>query len=348
MKILYIGPQMKNPRNGGDRIENRNQSLLERVSEGNIVYFTPDFSYNSIWKRLNVYIGYTVAKKIELNKILNSNHFDLIFVSQSLYGGYVKLIRKAYEIPIITFFHNVELDYFKTFKDNYSIKGLYYFIKVILSEYISVKLSTKIIAMNERDSYGLYKYYKRKADFLLPTSFEDTSYKLKTVKQDIDYLFVGSCFRANTEGLQWFIDNVMPHVRGSLYIIGNGMDKFNFLNLSSRIQIKGFVDNVADYYNRAKIVISPIFSGSGMKTKTAEALMFGKIIIGTQEAFEGYIINPDCMILCNTKDEFIEKLNSFDISKEYPQNMVARQHFLDNYSDDSMYQRLYLFLKFLY
>ena len=54
------------------------------------------------------------------------------------------------------------------------------------------------------------------------------------------------------------------------------------------------------------------------------------------------------MILCNTKDEFIEKLNSFDISKEYPQNMVARQHFLDNYSDESMYQRLYHFLKYLY
>ena len=336
---------MKNPQNGGDRIEKRNQSLLERISEGNIVYFAPDFSYKSISKRLNIYIGYTFSKKNELKQMLKSNNFDFIFVSQSLYGGYVKLIKKLCDTPIITFFHNVELDYFKTFHEHYSVKGLYYLIKVILSEYISVKLSTKIVAMNERDSNGLYKYYKRKADLILPTSFEDTSYKLNTVKQDIDYLFVGSCFRANTEGLQWFIDNVMPYVKGSLYIIGNGMDKYDFLNLSNRIQIKGFVENVADYYNRAKIVISPILSGSGMKTKTAEALMYGKIIVGTREAFEGYIINPDCMILCNTKDDYIEFLNSFDISKEYPQNMVARQHFIDNYSDESIYQRLYQYFK---
>jgi len=35
-------------------------------------------------------------------------------------------------------------------------------------------------------------------------------------------------------------------------------------------------------------VILPIISGSGMKTKTAEALMYGKSIIGIKEAFEGY------------------------------------------------------------
>lgn len=38
-------------------------------------------------------------------------------------------------------------------------------------------------------------------------------------------------------------------------------------------------------------MVMPIFSGSGMKVKTAEALMYGKFLIGTKEAFEGYEID---------------------------------------------------------
>ena len=38
----------------------------------------------------------------------------------------------------------------------------------------------------------------------------------------------------------------------------------------------------------AALVIAPIFDGSGMKTKVAEALMHGKHVVGTPEAFSGY------------------------------------------------------------
>ena len=38
-------------------------------------------------------------------------------------------------------------------------------------------------------------------------------------------------------------------------------------------------------------MLFPIFEGSGMKLKTCEALMFGKNIIGTPEAFAGYDID---------------------------------------------------------
>ena len=41
------------------------------------------------------------------------------------------------------------------------------------------------------------------------------------------------------------------------------------------------VDCLETWYEKADVVISPIFLGSGMKTKTAEALMYGKPILGT-------------------------------------------------------------------
>ncbi len=346
MKILYIGPQMLHPRNGGDRIELRNQKLLERYSNAQVDYFSPDFRYTSLRSKLRLGIGVTNSKLKELRQKLSTNDYDFAFVSQSLYGSYVKFIKNTAQIPVITFFHNAEIDYFSYLCNKKKLTGLYYLLKVLRSEQLCTKLSDMVITLNERDSAALGQHYKRCADFILPTSFKDNYEEPQSpIPKDIDYLFLGSCFAPNTEGVQWFIDQVMPHISGTLYIIGNNMDTYPFKHLSERIHVIGFVEDIAEYYHRSKVVISPIYSGSGMKTKTAEALMYGKTIVGTQEAFEGYIINPECMKLCNTAEEFIKVLQDITNNKNYDNRNAARLHFKKYYSDESVYQLLADFLK---
>ena len=53
-------------------------------------------------------------------------------------------------------------------------------------------------------------------------------------------------------------------------------------------------------------------SGSGMKTKIAEAASYGKIVLGTSEAIHGYekFINKIC-IRCDNEKEFIYNINIF-------------------------------------
>ena len=340
MKILYIGPREKGGRNGGEMIEERNQNLLETICKGDVVYFVPDMRYKSLGAKFALYIGLSKERKETLQEILTHTNFDIVFISQSYFGGYAKYVKKIAKVPVITFFHNAEIDYFLSIrkKNRQRLSGLFYMTKVLLNEFLAIKKSDKIITLNERDSIALKKHYGKGADFVLPTTFKDTFNEEKANKSilDIDYLFVGSCFFANTEGLQWFIDKVLPFVKGNLYIVGNGMDKYEFVNLTDRIHILGFVDDLSEYYSRSKIVVSPIFSGSGMKTKTAEALMNGKIIVGTKEAFEGYIINPKCMIQCDTADEFIRELNSLSSTECSVVNIEARDHFIAHYKTESM------------
>ena len=314
MKILYIGPKMTAPKNGGDKIEFRNQNLLDSITNEEIIYISPDFRYTSLFAKFRLSIGLTKEKKNELRSVISTYKFDIIFVSQSTYGAYVKYLKSFSSIPVVTFFHNAEINYFisahKSNKKKFS--GLIYIIKVLWCEYLSNRYSDKIITLNERD---------------------------------IDCLFVGSNFFANTQGLQWFIDSVLPYINGELYIIGNGMDRYIFTNLDNRVHIKGFVNNLAEYYYRAKVIISPIFCGSGMKTKTAEALMYGKIIIGTTEAFEGYIINSECMKLCYSAGDFIDAINKIIASSKEPINKTARNHFTRYYSNDSCLFKLKHFLE---
>ncbi|MCK2053685.1 glycosyltransferase [Methylobacterium sp. 37f] len=50
----------------------------------------------------------------------------------------------------------------------------------------------------------------------------------------------------------------------------------------------GYVPRLEDFYDDVDLVVAPILMGSGLKMKVAEALSFGKPVIGTALGFEGF------------------------------------------------------------
>ena len=92
---------------------------------------------------------------------------------------------------------------------------------------------------------------------------------------------------------------------------------------------------IENYY-AADVVVMPIFSGSGMKTKTAEALMYGKNILGTKEAFEGYDMDSNCMYGCQTAEMFIDTFRSMgnNITSFNPH---SRNLYLEKYSEKAVF-----------
>jgi hypothetical protein len=83
----------------------------------------------------------------------------------------------------------------------------------------------------------------------------------------------------------------------------------------------------------ADFMLFPNFEGSGMKVKTCEALMYGKNIIGTSEAFEGYDVDYDkAGARCNTKEEFRKAIDDFANTPRPRFNTYTREVFINNYS----------------
>lgn len=342
IRILYIGKEIDKPRSGADVINHRNIYLLKRISDGNIDFIEP--LSTSFFDKF--FLGISTKVLQSINKKLTENNYSHVFLSQSLYGRAAYFIKKHYpHIKIITFFHNIEIDYAKSYLKANGIKAMPFYLCVKSLEKKAVKYSDILISLNKRDSNRLHVVYKRNPALELPTSFEDNydddKRQVIELKKSItiDYLFVGVAFFANTQGIQWFIDNVMPFVKGRLYVVGKGMDKFNFRNLNDRIHIMGYVDDLSEYYYKAKVIISPIFTGAGMKTKTAEALMYGKTIIGTAEAFEGYEINERCMKLANNSKEFIEAITR-EMDNPNFLNPHSRELFCKNYNTLNMENKL--------
>jgi len=356
--ILFIA-QEYNAYFGGGVITNRNLTICKDVLGHNNLstYLLPSKVSGGI-KTLKAFItGYLMElsadHEIKILKILaDSTDIKYVFIDSSMLGRLSKAIKTQFpHIHVIVFFHNIEYLFFLNFlsvtKRYWHGIGLWSIYK---NEKLAIEYSDSIISLNSRDSNNIKKKYHRSADLILPTSLQDKFNKdlLEPVSPDkpLSLLFVGSRFYPNEQGLSWFIKEVMPYVNNArLTIIGKGFEELKEQWNSSNINVIGACSDMAPYYYHADIVIAPIFSGSGMKTKTAEALMYGKTIVASTEAFEGYDIDKSLVGgEFNLSSEYINYINSFRYSGTHKFNPTSREYFERKYSFNSSIKILKKFI----
>ena len=171
--------------------------------------------------------------------------------------------------------------------------------------------SDRLIALSERDSGILRRLYGRAASDLLPMAIDDGGVATDRGTAAGDgLLFVGGAFYANLTGMRWFANKVAPRLEMRTTVVGRGFEAYREeFEASGTIDIVGGVADLAPWYAAARAVIAPIFDGSGMKTKVAEALMHGKRVIGSPEAFTGYEgLNGG--VRCITQKDFIAAIRA--------------------------------------
>jgi len=219
---------------------------------------------------------------------------DTVFLDGSNLGAAAAAIKAtAPSVRIVTFFHNVEARFFwGSLKARQTLRACAVLLANFVAERKAVRASDVLICLSERDSGQLERLYGRRADVVMPIVLTDTLPtkalgRMLTGKRFA--LFVGGSFYANVDGIRWFARHVAPHTTLHTVVVGRGMEALadEFAD-NPAIMFAGAVDDLASWYRDAYVVIAPIFDGSGMKTKLAEALMHGKHVIGTPESFSGY------------------------------------------------------------
>ena len=342
MKVLYIGYNFSDNKIGGNIGRENHYKVLERLYGKNLYEVIIEIrqSTKDILKDYLTFSFNGQTKEVDKKvlKIIKEEKIDKVIFDGSTFGNLAKKIKNKYPYKeIITFFHNIERNYYK---ERVKVEGLTRYIllpSIIYNENLCVKYSDKLILLNKREINELKKIYKNKLKnkkiYEIPLYIEDRYNLTKELKKcDYDYLFIGSGFYANLHGISWFIENILPNIKGKLLVIGKGMDvlKQKYSD-SDKLKIKGEVENIDDYYYEDNIIISPIFYGAGMKTKTIEALMFNKKIIGTPEAFVGITIDKanENIYICKSQQEFIETFNRI---KRIKSNIENRKIYEEKYS----------------
>lgn len=285
----------------------------------------------------------------EILRFVKVQNIDIVVFERSMFGNLIKKIKKETEAQTWVFVHNIEKNYFYN-KVKYQSKLFWLpYLSVAKSEKIMMQYVDYIMTLTERDSKLLQEKYGRKSDVILPMTFNDGyERKIKEVKniyksgKEKNLLFIGSMFPPNYEGILWFVNNVMSQMpEWTLTIVGKDFETKSEELSRENVSVIGSVKELATYYLGENVMVMPILFGDGMKIKTAEAMMYGKVIFATHEALEGYDIEGvEHIYECNSAEDFVEKIQKF-----YPQNSEkflakdVRQCFLEKYEAQSIVKR---------
>ncbi len=368
MKVLFISSFIGVNNTGGSVSSRRNLDVCRLLFEGySVDAFGFEFdeqplaagvsylpSYKNNFSTLINYLmgnagGLNFSNYKTLTCLIRKDNYSYIFLDGSLLGRLAAGAKKINpRIQIITFFRNVEKEFFKKSLKSKPLYALLY-KSACFNEKLAAKYSDHIICFNRRDAALIEKEYKKIPGSIFPSSVTDR-FSAETIKKNLNrpagqlqLLFIGSDFYANTQGLKWFVKNVIPHINAQLKIVGKGLEKYKQELNSEKISVIGTVESVDGYYYAADAVVAPIFTGSGMKVKIAEALMMGKTIIGTTEAWEGYDVeNGQSGFVCNTAQEFIATVNNCIKIPESGFNEKARLLYCAKYSAEAEKKSLQL------
>ncbi|CAK7047063.1 MAG: hypothetical protein PARBB_02358 [Parabacteroides distasonis] len=338
MKILFVSYDFDNLDNGAQAVIVRNLEMLRRCyGKDNVETFCfPRPSLASALSSLCRLSSYGIRKRNAQKLIRQIEHgnYGLVWLESSLWGGLVHQISRL-GVNCTVFAHNMDALLFKQ-RFAYT-KNPADWLKYLLAkrnEARSFKEASAVITLNERDNADMQCLYGRQADLILPISFP-----LREVKGDTDdgvryCLFVGSDFFPNVQGMEWFIEQVALRISMDLWVVGRCCRHFEGRTLPANVRLKGRVDNLDNSYLSAACVVAPIFMGSGMKTKTVEAMSYGKTIIGTEEAFVGIEGDYERIgALCHTAEEFVKAINALPVGTFNP---YVYKLFEERYSDDSV------------
>lgn len=336
---------------GGEQCSERNVNVLRTLLGGENVdtlYIHDENRKRSLWMYAVGAVGFLrsrffglTSRRIKEIVSAAKSGYDYVFIDRSVFGILARELKKSgYQGRVICFFHNVEDVYFQCkLPRRLPFRGVIVRCALANDGY-ACRYADSIIALNERDAEAIRSRHGREVNALAPIAFKDkyerTEYPSEMTSQRPLCLCIGSYFPPNCEGMEWFAREVLPSVDVRMKIVGKGMSRIReHYAIPADVEVVGDVPDLTPYFEEADIMVLPIFKGSGMKVKTCESLMYGKNIVGTPEAFEGYVLDYDQVGgCCPTKEDFIQAIQSFADNPRPRFNAYSRSIFLEKYSED--------------
>jgi glycosyltransferase involved in cell wall biosynthesis len=228
-------------------------------------------------------VRFNIIRLFQIKKILRNSAYDLVIFDFSQTFLFAKFIS---DIPVILNCHDVIAQRYSRI-----YKGMLEPFVRLSEKYVLSDQAYKIYTLSEKDSSLLEKLYSVKSD--VTGIFVDKSIIDSNPGHVGDYfVFFANWQRPdNSEGLEWFLLNVLPELNSQsrFKIIGSGLPGRLKSMISGRsdIDYMGFLDDPYQIISDSLALISPLFTGAGVKIKVIEALACGTVAIGTSVSFEG-------------------------------------------------------------
>ena len=258
----------------------------------------------------------------KLIQLLANNEYDVIQLETLYLAPYISTIRKYSKAKIAMRSHNVEHEIWARITENTSFFPKKWYLNHLTEKLKAFEIKQLnnydiLVGITQRDLDFFNKLGFKNEGVVAPIGLDMTKYQpnYKSFQQPLSLSFIGSLdWMPNLEGLEWFIQKVMPMVRNTypnvkLHIAGRNMPK-SLLNLKVKnIVIHGEVESSTEFLNEHSVMIVPLFSGSGMRAKILEAMSLGKVVMTTPLGLEGIdATDGEEVLVAKNEEAFMNQL----------------------------------------
>lgn len=261
---------------------------------------TPDLLKNFVFSTLPYtaerFISKTYRRK--LASLLQNQEFDIVQLEGLYLCPYIPTIRKYSKAIIAYRSHNIEHEIWnRTAANARGIKRLY--LKNLTNriktfETKQLNRYDLLVSITQRDLEHLQELGNKKPAVSIPAGFDFTEDAEVDLGFEQNLFFIGALdWTPNQEGLIWFIDKCWPIIleknpKAILKIAGRNapvwlIEKFNQKNIA----YLGEIESAKLYIQHNGIMIAPLLSGSGMRVKIIEGMLYQKAIVTTSIGCEG-------------------------------------------------------------
>ena len=266
----------------------------------------------------------------ELIQLLKSNTYNIIQLETLYLAPYISTIRQYSDAIIVMRSHNVEHEIWERIASNTSLLPKRIYLKHLTEKLKNFEIQhlnkyDVMAAITQRDLDYFEKLGYENKGIVAPIGLQMNKYHpdYGSFDKPLSLSFIGSLdWMPNLEGLEWFIQKVMPKVRKrfpniKLHIAGRNMPKHLLKHKGENIVVHGEVESSTDFLNQHSVMIVPLFSGSGMRAKIIEAMSLGKITLTTSLGLEGIDATEDEEVLvANTEEAFMNQIEFCIKNKE--------------------------------
>jgi glycosyltransferase involved in cell wall biosynthesis len=108
--------------------------------------------------------------------------------------------------------------------------------------------------------------------------------------RDIDVLYIGNLHSPNNiYGLTWFARGVVPLLKNLRIVVAGSRPTPELLNILAKAGVDVLIDieDAAALYDRAHVLVNPVWHSGGVNVKMIELLATGKVVVSTSAGTRG-------------------------------------------------------------
>tara|TARA_B100001057_G_scaffold407062_1_gene420759 strand:- start:3014 stop:4189 length:1176 start_codon:yes stop_codon:yes gene_type:complete len=283
-----------------------------------------------------------------LKKILKTHTFDTILFESLFTSVYLNTLNELSNAKKLYRAHNIEHHIWleQSNQSNNILKKWYLKIQAERLKNEEIKFWNNIdsiLSISENDRSHIIKQCPTPT-YTLGLHIEKKHILYNDQSTKVDFFHLGAMdWIPNQDGMNWILKDVFPKVKqteksSEIHLAGRAMPNKLKTHIQDGYYNHGEVSNAIDFMSKHKVMLVPLFTGSGIRVKIIEGMSLGKCIISTKIGVKGInCTNNKNILIANSENEFIkamcfciqnpDKVNEIgNEAKKYARENFSKEH----------------------